>query len=127
MFTIVERLTGRCLAIRTDGNTTDGIARAMERVHAQFGDRFTDIFRTITTDNGSEFAAFSKFEALGTEFYFAQLYSACERPGNEGSNHVLLRFMSKGISTGEEILMFADEMNALPRKEASLPHLRKTV
>lgn len=71
VFTIVERLTDCYLAIRTDGKTTDGIAGAMERLHAQFGDRFAQVFRTITTDNGSKFAAFSEFESLGTEVYFA--------------------------------------------------------
>lgn len=120
VFTVVERLTGCCLAIQTDGKTTGGIARAMERLHAQFGDRFAKVFRSITTDNGSEFAAFSEFEALGTKVYFAHPYSAWERPVNERTNRILRRFMPKGVSiqnyTDEAILMFADEINALPRK-----------
>ena len=120
VFTIVERLTGCYLALRTDGKTTSGIAGAMEQLHAQFGDQFAEVFRTITTDNGSEFAAFSAFEALGTQIYFAHPYSAWERPVNERSNRILRRFVPKGVSirnyTDEAILMFADEMNALPRK-----------
>ena len=119
VFTIVERLTGCCLAIRTDGKTTSGIASAMKRLHAQFGDKFAAVFRTITTDNGSEFATFTEFEALGTEVYFAHPYSAWERPVNERCNRILRRFIPKGISiqnyTDEAILMFADEINALPR------------
>lgn len=120
VFTIVERLTGYYLTIRTDGKTTSGITGAMEQLHTQFGDRFAEVFRTITTDNGSEFAAFSEFEALGTKVYFAHPYSAWERPVNERSNRILRRFMPKGVSihnhTDEAILMFADEINALPRK-----------
>lgn len=100
--------------------TTDGIAKAMEQLHEQFGEHFSDVFRTITTDNGSEFAAFSEFEALGTEIYFAHPYSAWERPVNERSNRLLRRFIPKGVSmnsyTDEQILMFADEINTLPRR-----------
>lgn len=120
VFTIVERLTGCYLSIRVDGKTTDGVDGAMEQLYAEYGDRFNKIFRTITTDNGSEFAVFSKFESFGTKIYFAHPYSAWERPINERSNRLLRRFMPKGTSitayTDEQILMFADEINALPRK-----------
>lgn len=120
VFTIVERTTGYYLSIRVDEKTTDGIAKAMEQLHEQFGEHFSDVFRTITTDNGSEFAAFSEFEALGTEIYFAHPYSAWERPVNERSNRLLRRFIPKGVSmnsyTDEQILMFADEINTLPRR-----------
>lgn len=120
VFTIVERLTGCYLSIRVDGKTTDGVDEAMEHLYAEYGDRFNKIFRTITTDNGSEFTVFSKFESLGTKIYFAHPYSAWERPINERSNRLLRRFVPKGVSitayTDEQILMFADEINALPRK-----------
>ena len=120
VFTIVERLTGHYLTIRIDGKTTEGVAEAMAQLHARFGERFSEVFRTITTDNGSEFAAFSAFEALGTKVYFAHPYSSWERPVNERSNRLLRRFIPKGTSisayTEEQVLMFADEINSLPRR-----------
>lgn len=120
VFTLVERLTGCYLSIRADEKTTDGIDGAMEQLYTEYGEQFGKIFRTITTDNGSEFAAFSKFEKYGTKIYFAHPYSAWERPVNERSNRLLRRFIPKGVSitayTAEHILMFADEINALPRK-----------
>lgn len=120
VFTIVERLTGCYLSVRVDEKTTDGVAKAMEQLHAQYGNQFSKVFRTITTDNGNEFAAFSKYEKLGTKIYYAHPYSAWERPVNERTNRMLRRFVPKGISitayTDEQILMFADEINALPRK-----------
>lgn len=120
VFTIVERLTGCYFSIRIDGKTTDGVAQAMERLKDQFGSHFSEVFRSITTDNGAEFAAFSAFEALGTQIYFAHPYSSWERPVNERSNRVLRRYLPKGRSvsdyTEDWILMFADEINALPRK-----------
>lgn len=59
-FTIVERLTGFCLTIRISGKTTEGVANAMQQLHYEFGEWFSQIFRTITTDNGGEFTAFSE-------------------------------------------------------------------
>ena len=120
VFTIVERLTGCYLSIRIDSKTKDGIASAMNQLKDQYGEQFSQVFRTITTDNGSEFAAFSTFEALGTKVYFAHPYSAWERPVNERTNRILRKFIPKGHSihdyTHEQILMFADEINATPRK-----------
>lgn len=118
IFTIVERLTGYYLSIRASEKT--GIAGAMKTLYARFGSKFNEVFRTITTDNGNEFAAFSKFEALGTKVYFAHPYSAWERPLNERTNRLLRRYIPKGVSihnfSEEQILMFSDEINAFPRK-----------
>lgn len=120
VFTIVERLTGCYFSIWIDSKTTDGVASAMEQLKEQYGEKFSQVFRSITTDNGSEFAAFSAFENLGTKIYFAHPYSAWERPVNERTNRILRRFLPKGRSirdySDEQILLFADEINATPRK-----------
>ena len=62
------------------------VADAMRQLYHEFGDRFSEVFRTITTDNGSEFAAFSEMEAYGTQVYFAHPYFSWECPVNERSN-----------------------------------------
>lgn len=119
-FTIVERLTGHYLSFKINGKTADGVAGAMQQLHEMFGDQFSKVFKTITTDNGSEFANFSDFEALGTEVYFAHHYSSWERPVNERTNRLLRKFMPKGVSMNsfseEDILVFSDELNAMPRR-----------
>ena len=67
-FTIVERLTGYYLTIRIQEKTTQGVADAMRQLHHEFGSQFSKVFRTITTDNGSEFATFSEMEAYAALF-----------------------------------------------------------
>lgn len=120
VFTIVERLTGFYLTIYIAQKTAQGVADAMRQLHDMFGTYFSEVFRTITTDNGSEFSAFSEAEVYGTQVYFAHPYSSWERPVNERSNRMLRRFMPKGKSmfgyTDEQVLMFSDEMNSTPRK-----------
>jgi len=119
-FSIVERLTGYYLTLRIPGKTTEGIADAMKQLHDEFGERFSQVFRTITTDNGSEFADFTTMESYGTEIYFAHPYSSWERPVNERFNRILRKYIPKGASmrnyTDDQFLMFADEINSTPRK-----------
>ncbi len=120
VFTIAERLTGYYISLKIDSKTVDGVSAAMELLYQQYGKHFSQIFRTITTDNGSEFADFSSAERYGCEIYFAEPYSAWQRPVNEPTNRLLRRFIRKGKSiqdyTDEDILQAADEINAMPRK-----------
>ena len=92
----------------------------MKQLHDEFGERFSQVFRTITTDNGSEFADFTTMESYGTEIYFAHPYSSWERPVNERFNRILRKYIPKGASmrnyTDDQFLMFADEINSTPRK-----------
>lgn len=44
---------------------------AMRMLKTEYGDRFAQVFKTITVDNGSEFADFARCENWGTEVFFA--------------------------------------------------------
>ncbi len=70
----------------------------MEQLHQKYNQHFSEVFHTITTDNGSEFADFSSAERYGSDIYFAEPYSAWERPVNERTNRLLRNFIPKGIS-----------------------------
>ena len=81
---------------------------------------FTEIFKTITADNGSEFDTLSELEVWGVSVYFAHPYSSRERAQSERHNRLFRRYVPKGVSidnySAEQILSFADEINAMPRK-----------
>ena len=82
----------------------------------------TNIFprSLITADNGSEYERSSELEPRGVDVYFAHPYSSWERAQNERYNRLFRRFLPKGVSIdkyyAEQILSFADEMNAMSRK-----------
>lgn len=120
IFTLVEKVTNQYLAIRIPGRTSQAVNEAMLSLKAEFGDRFSEIFKSITVDNGPEFDSFAENEALGTKVYFAHPYSSWERPQNERHNGLLRAFVPKHRSIerydAEEILYFADELNGRPRK-----------
>ena len=93
----------------------------MNELHDEYGEHFSQIFKTITVDNGSEFADFAKVEKWGTKAFFAHPYTAWERPQNERHNGLFRAFVPKGASreqyTDEDILAAADELNGRPRRK----------
>ena len=62
VFTLVSRMTSYYIAMRIPAKTSGAIHEAMQILHAEFGERFVDVFKTIITDNGSEFEDFAQTE-----------------------------------------------------------------
>ena len=63
-----------------------------------YGDKFSQIFKTITSDNGSEFAELAKLEDnTKTKVYFAHPYSSWERGSNECTSQQILDTNHKKI------------------------------
>ena len=120
ILTLVERVTNQYLAIRIPGKTSEAVIHAMEGLRVEYGDHFRAVFKSITSDNGSEFEDFAKIEAWGSSVYFAHPYSSWERPVNERHNGLLRQYIPKGASiekySAEDVLWFADELNSRPRK-----------
>ena len=120
VLTLIERVTDHHLAIHIPGKTSVAVMNAMRQLYSEYGNQFSTIFKTITTDNGSEFEDFADVQQWGTKVFFAHPYSSWERAINERHNGLLRRYIPKGTSieryTPEEVKGFADEINALPRK-----------
>lgn len=77
--------------------------------------------RSITADNGSEFAFHYKLaDTIGVPTYFADPYSAYQRGSNEHFNGRLRRYVPKGTSfadlTQEDLDEIVAEINNRPRK-----------
>lgn len=96
------------------------IDEALQSLVNRFGTKKSEVFKSITGDNGSEFANLSKIENNGTSVYFTHPYTSCEKGTNECHNKMLRRFIPKGKSiddySAEDILFFSDTINGLPRK-----------
>ncbi|MBP2650662.1 MAG: putative transposase for insertion sequence element [Firmicutes bacterium] len=60
ILTLVERVTTNYLAIRIPGKTSEAVIDAMNVLYAEYGERFSKVFKTITTDNGFEFEDFAQ-------------------------------------------------------------------
>ncbi len=80
------------------------------------------MFKTITSDNGSEFATLSSIESTnkGTKIYYTHPYSSFERGSNERHNGMLRRFIKKGKAISDYDVDYISQIehwcNTLPRK-----------
>ena len=77
--------------------------------------------RTLTLDNGKEFARFSDIEKnTGLTIYFADPYSAWQRGANENTNGLLRRYFPKGMDfrtvTEKMLAEVVKKLNHRPRK-----------
>lgn len=118
--TLVERMTRESIWIKVKNHTAEAIDEALKNLLSQFGDRYPQIFKSITGDNGSEFAGLSALEHKGIQVYFTHPYSSWEKGTNECHNKMLRRFIPKGKNISDysidDLLFFADRINSLPRK-----------
>lgn len=103
--------------------------RKVERPTARaFAQRAIELFqrqahpvRTVTADNGTEFTAYERIEAVtGSRFYFARPYCAWERGINENTNGLLRQYLPKRASmahlTQQACNRIARQLNQRPRK-----------
>jgi IS30 family transposase len=79
------------------------------------------IRKTLTVDNGKEFARFKELEdKTGLTVYFADPYSAWQRGTNENTNGLLRQYFPKGTDfrnvTEEELAFAVKKLNHRPRK-----------
>lgn len=95
------------------------------KIHTQTMKDITRVFgnniKTITYDNGSEFAVWEKTqEKLGVDIYFADPYKSCQRGRNENLNGLVRDYFPKGTDFKKlhkkDILDIESLLNNRPRK-----------
>jgi IS30 family transposase len=118
--TLVERKTGYAAI----GKLADRSAGEMARRVTKLIRRHEDRFRTITSDNGTEFHDYEKIESkTNALFYFATPYHSWERGTNENFNGLLRQYLPKRKSqahlTQRACDALASQLNQRPRKRLS--------
>jgi IS30 family transposase len=120
LLTITERLTRFELIMKLDDKSEAAVNRAIGSISIN-NPYFIHLFKSITADNGSEFASLKEAVLGISDVYFTHPYSSWERGTNENHNGIVRRFIPKGQSlkniTGSAIKQIASWMNNLPRKK----------
>lgn len=116
MLTLVERKTLYTVIIKLQGKQADALAEAANKGMKALKGRV----RTITFDNGLEFAAHAKMaEVLEADIFFAHPYCSWERGANENTNGLIRQYFPKGTDfstvTDEEIQGVMARLNNRPR------------
>lgn len=102
LLVLTERKTRREIILKVHRQTADETVRALDKLERSLGRSFSDVFRSITVDNGSEFSAYHRMQqsCLGnyrrTTLYYCHPYSSWERGTNENHNAMIRRFIPKG-------------------------------
>ncbi|VAW77164.1 Mobile element protein [hydrothermal vent metagenome] len=115
--TIVERKTGFLVI----GKLSDRTTASLNKRTIKLMNNLPNAFKTITSDNGTEFHQYKKIEeATGTQFYFANPYHSWERGTNENTNGLIRQYLPKGTSMAtlsqQQCNVIANKLNSRPRK-----------
>lgn len=114
---LVERKSGLLLIGKLKDRTTNSLNRRV--IHLI--DRHAGDFKTITSDNGSEFHDYKQIEASTSAiFYFATPHHSWERGSNENANGLIRQYLPRGTSMGRLTQHLCNsialKLNSRPRK-----------
>jgi len=114
---IVERKTGLTLIKKVERKTAKAVSQAMIGLLKPYKNKV----RTITSDNGREFAGHEEIsKKLEADFYFAHPYASWERGTNENTNGLIRQYFPKNRDfttiTQKEINFAMERLNNRPRK-----------
>jgi transposase, IS30 family len=117
LLTMVERKTLYTVIVRLTGKRADLLAEAAVKHMAELSSKV----KTITFDNGLEFAAHTTIaKGLTADIYFAHPYASWERGINENTNGLIRQYFPKGTDfnqvTDSEVQWVMDRLNNRPRK-----------
>lgn len=119
LLTLTERLTRYEIILKIKGKHEAAVNEGLKQL-TEDNPHFPLLFKSITSDNGSEFAGLSDCIQGLSDVYFAHPYSSWERGTNERHNGLIRRYIPKGksLKNVSEIMIkqVTHSMNHLPRK-----------
>lgn len=124
--TLIERKTRFYYMIPITSKTSKQVFMKINQLNKFYGDSFKDIFKSITFNNGSEFARYKDIEKKPgqkeqrTTVYFGRPYHSCDRASNENCNGLIRYFVKKGTDVNtipkEISIDINDKINNKKRK-----------
>ncbi|WP_225743711.1 IS30 family transposase [Marinilactibacillus sp. Marseille-P9653] len=120
LLTLVERQTRFEIILKLRGKDKESVDQAIQQLRLKAGDTFSKVFKTITSDNGSEFAGLHEALKETLEVYFSHPYASWERGTSENQHKFIRRFIPKGKAISHfsetQCLRIQQWMNDYPRK-----------
>ena len=126
LLVLTERFTRKEIIFLMKNQKSDSVVKCLNRLERLYGKSFKNIFKSITVDNGSEFADFIGMEkssyGKGKRFnvYYCHPYCSCERGTNERINREIRRRVPKGTDLSKltecDVQKVEDWVNQYPRR-----------
>ena len=96
LLTLTERMTRKEIIRKMPKKNVNSVHKVLNQLKREVPN-FSLIFKSITTDNGSEFAKLHRWgKRAGVSVFYAHPYSSWERGLNENTNRIIRRFIQKG-------------------------------
>lgn len=127
ILTLCERSTNMLFMCKlNDGKKAQGVSDAVISLLLPYK-RYV---KTITTDNGSEFALHEKIsKALHTQVYFADSYASWQKGAVENTNKLIRQYIPKGVDfslySDEDIKKIQYKINRRPREKLNFSTPKK--
>lgn len=121
LMTITERKTRFEMIFKINSKKSEDVVNKFNQIKDFMKGNFNKVFKSLTTDNGSEFSDFlGIIKDTKTNIYFCHPYCSGEKGTNERNNEIIRYFIPKGglienYSYGD-INNIVDWMNNDPRK-----------
>jgi len=127
LLVLTERTSRKELIFKLPSKTQANVIKTINMLEMQHKEKFGNMFKSITMDNGSEFLDMQAIEqscldadSKRTTCYYAHPFSSWERGSNENANKLIRRFIPKGSDIAqyscEDIKRIEHWMNNYPRK-----------
>lgn len=105
LLTIFERKTRQPIIYKQSDKSSASVVAALDAREKKMGDKFYAVFKSITVDNGTEFADCEGIERSciypgkkRTQVYYCHPYCSSERGSNENGNRMIRRKIPKGTN-----------------------------
>ena len=126
LLVLSERLTRKEIIFKMESQKCVNVISCLNKLERRFGRKFKQVFKSITMDNGSEFADYTGIEksiygkGKRTTTYYCHPYCSSERGTNERLNREIRRLIPKGSNlskyTDADIQHVEDWVNNYPRE-----------
>lgn len=126
LLVLTERKTRKEIIMELKRHTAAEVVKSLNKLERKWGKMFYKVFKTISVDNGSEFADFEGMEKAArrkgsrVKLYYCHPYSSCERGSNENQNRMIRRHVPKGTDfdtvSGDTVKQIEIWINNYPRR-----------
>ena len=127
LLVLTERKTREELIMLLVEHTTEQVCKRLDELEQKWGALFGKVFKTITVDNGSEFADFNGMQKSAedesekrVDIFYCHPYCSFERGTNEVQNRLVRRKIPKGTNfddkTEDDIQEVENWINTYPRE-----------
>ena len=120
LLVLTERVSRKEIIRKIKDKSSKSVIEAIEGLRREYKSKFNKMFKSITSDNGTEFSNARVIEEMGIRYFYVHSYCSYERGSNENNNKLIRRFIEKGVDIGKfskkRIQEIENFMNKYPRK-----------